>query len=79
MAQLPFERIKREIIVKRESETNDKYGCKPEERSVDKLIKYGIINVNKPSGPTSHQIVDYVKGILNVGKAGHSGTLDLLN
>jgi H/ACA ribonucleoprotein complex subunit 4 len=32
--------------------------------------------VDKPSGPTSHQISAYVKDILAIDKAGHSGTLD---
>ena len=76
MGNLPFETIKRKILVKRKSETSSKYGCKPEERSVEELIKFGVVNINKPSGPTSHQIVDYVKSILCLKKAGHSGTLD---
>lgn len=76
MGQLPFELIKREILTKKEAETNDKYGCKPEERKIDDLIKYGVVNLNKPAGPTSHQISEYVKTILNIKKAGHSGTLD---
>ncbi len=73
---LPFEKIQRKLFVKREAETSLDYGQKPEERSVEGLINYGIINLNKPSGPTSHQISDYVQKILNIQKAGHSGTLD---
>ncbi len=76
MGDLPFENIKKKIIVKKEAETNHNFGCKPEERGAGELIKYGIINLNKPSGPTSHQVVDYVKDILGVDKAGHSGTLE---
>ena len=34
------------------------------------------MNINKPAGPTSHQIVDFVKSSLEIKKAGHSGTLD---
>lgn len=48
---LPYERIKRELFVKKESETDWKYGLNPEERSVKELINYGVINLNKPSGP----------------------------
>ena len=33
-------------------------------------------NIDKPKGPTSHQTSDYVKKILHIDKAGHSGTLD---
>ncbi|MBW3002202.1 RNA-guided pseudouridylation complex pseudouridine synthase subunit Cbf5 [Candidatus Woesearchaeota archaeon] len=74
--QLPFETIKREILTKKESETDSSYGCKPEERPVDVLINYGVVNINKPKGPTSHQVAEYVQKILCINKAGHSGTLD---
>lgn len=73
---LPLERIKHEIFVKKESETNWNYGQDPEKRNVEELINYGIINLNKQEGPTSHQVSDYVKKILNIDKAGHSGTLE---
>ena len=72
---LPFERVKREILIKRDSTTDDNYGNYPEKRTVKELIEYGIVNINKPPGPTSHQVSDYVKRILEVKKAGHSGTL----
>lgn len=74
--QLPFERIKREILVRKNSKTNIKYGTNPEERTVEQLLQYGIININKPKGPTSHQVSAYVKDILGIKKSGHSGTLD---
>lgn len=73
---LPFEKIKREILVKKESGTDEKYGKDPWKRTVIELIDYGVINLNKPQGPTSHQISDYVKRILSLNIAGHSGTLD---
>ena len=63
------------IFVKKESDTNPKYGCKPDERTIDQLLSYGIVNINKPAGPSSHQVTDYVKKILGIEKAGHSGTL----
>ncbi len=72
---LPFERIKREILVKKDSATNPDYGSIPESRPIERLIEYGIVNVNKPPGPTSHQVSDYTKKILGLKKAGHSGTL----
>lgn len=73
---LPFENINKEILVKREATTTEKFGCFPNERPVAELIKYGIVNIDKPKGPTSHQVSDYVKKILNISKAGHSGTLE---
>ena len=73
---LPFERIKRKVFIKKESETNWNYGQDPNKRSIEELINYGLINANKQAGPTSHQFTDYIKRILNVDKAGHSGTLE---
>ncbi|MFC1801518.1 RNA-guided pseudouridylation complex pseudouridine synthase subunit Cbf5 [Nanoarchaeota archaeon] len=43
---------------------------------VEQLINYGIVNIDKPPGPTSHQVSDFVKRILKLKKAGHGGTLD---
>jgi len=74
MGQLPFETIKREILVKKEYKAE--YGKTPEERTTKELINFGIVNIDKPQGPTSHQVSDYVQKILNIKKAGHSGTLD---
>jgi tRNA pseudouridine55 synthase len=39
---------------------------------------FGILNVNKPSGPTSRAVVDRVERIVRPAKAGHAGTLDPL-
>ena len=36
----------------------------------------GIIIINKPKGFTSQDVVSKVKKILNIKKAGHTGTLD---
>ncbi len=76
MDKLPFEEIKRKAIVKKKEATDESYGKKPEERSIAELINYGVINLDKNQGPTSHQVTDYVKRILNIKKSGHSGTLD---
>ena len=73
---LPFEKIERKILLRKEVETNEKYGCRPEDRKTEDIINYGIINIDKPKGPTSHQVSDYVKKILGITKAGHSGTLE---
>lgn len=65
-----------QILVKHEATTNEKYGCLPENRPTDVIVKYGIVNINKPKGPTSHMVSDFVQKILSIDKAGHSGTLD---
>ncbi len=76
MGQLPFEKIRRETLIRQEASTNEKYGKRPEKRSVEELINYGIVNIDKPAGPTSHQVSSYVQKILKIKKAGHAGTLD---
>ena len=74
--RLPFEKREREIIVKKESKSDSNSGCDPFNRPISELIKYGIVNVDKPKGPTSHQVSAYVQKILGIKKSGHSGTLD---
>jgi H/ACA ribonucleoprotein complex subunit 4 len=36
----------------------------------------GVINLDKPSNPSSHEVVAWLRRILRVDKTGHSGTLD---
>jgi H/ACA ribonucleoprotein complex subunit 4 len=48
----------------------------PEKRSLEKHMALGAINLDKTSGPTSHEVAAWVKRILEIEKAGHSGTLD---
>lgn len=73
---LPFEKIERKILIRKEAETSPGLGCDPPERKTEDIINYGIVNIDKPRGPTSHQVSDYVQRILRINKAGHSGTLD---
>jgi len=56
--------------------TNDNYGHYPDKRPIQELLYYGLVLVDKPAGPTSHEVVAWVKRILEIEKAGHSGTLD---
>ncbi|MBI2549224.1 RNA-guided pseudouridylation complex pseudouridine synthase subunit Cbf5 [Candidatus Woesearchaeota archaeon] len=74
--QFPFESTPRIVFVKKKAKTDKKFGCRPEERSTQELLQYGIVRVNKPRGPTSHQVSAYVQQILGITKSGHSGTLD---
>jgi len=64
----------RQLFVKRKA--LGIFGQFPHERNAEQLLNYGIINVDKPRGPTSHQVSDYVQKIIGINKAGHSGTLD---
>ena len=64
----------RTTFIKKKATGN--FGQAPAERPLSELISYGIVNIDKPKGPTSHQVSDYVQKILGLDKAGHSGTLD---
>lgn len=67
----------KEVIIKGEEETDPNYGCNPWKRkNLATHIKYGIVNLDKPSGPTSHEVATWVKKILKIEKSGHGGTLD---
>ncbi len=74
--KLPFEKEDRKILTKLEADTDKNFGKKPEERTIVEFLEKGVICVNKNKGPTSHQVSDYAKKILNVSKTGHGGTLD---
>ncbi|MFH1787344.1 MAG: RNA-guided pseudouridylation complex pseudouridine synthase subunit Cbf5 [archaeon] len=45
-------------------------------RSIQELLEFGIINIDKPSGPTSFNISDFVRKSLGLRKTSHFGTLD---
>jgi len=66
----------RKRLVKVIIKTNPNYGKSPDELSVNELINSGIINLDKPSGPTSHQVDSWLKNIFEIDKVGHGGTLD---
>jgi H/ACA ribonucleoprotein complex subunit 4 len=73
---LPPWEIKREPQVKAEDSTNPKFGCKPLEREAKDIVRFGTINLDKPAGPTSHEVAAWVKRIMKLGGIGHGGTLD---
>ncbi|UCG69822.1 MAG: RNA-guided pseudouridylation complex pseudouridine synthase subunit Cbf5 [Thermoplasmata archaeon] len=73
---LPQERIQRKRLIKSKALTTSKLGMAPKDRSLDELLKSGIVVLDKPSGPTSHQVSAWVRDILDVEKVGHGGTLD---
>ena len=64
------------LLEKKGSATNISMGKRPEDRTVEELLDYGIAVIDKPKGPTTHQAADYVKKILHIEKCGHSGSLD---
>ncbi|KZO95355.1 putative rRNA pseudouridine synthase [Calocera viscosa TUFC12733] len=51
-------------------------GSSPLKRDLVSYVKSGVINLDKPSNPSSHEVVAWLRRILRVEKTGHSGTLD---
>ncbi|XP_011078870.1 H/ACA ribonucleoprotein complex subunit 4-like [Sesamum indicum] len=51
-------------------------GYSPLKRPLAEYIKYGVLNLDNPANPSSHEVVAWIKRILRVEKTGHSGTLD---
>lgn len=68
--------VRGELITKAQEATNPEWGYKPAERPIEEHLAFGIINLDKPAGPTSHEVVAWVKRILGLKKAGHGGTLE---
>ncbi|KKG10018.1 RNA-guided pseudouridylation complex pseudouridine synthase subunit Cbf5 [Methanosarcina sp. 2.H.A.1B.4] len=73
--KLPAE-VERTLVRKSGAWTNPSYGCYPEKRPILEYIEKGVVNIDKPSGPTSHEVAAWVKAILGVNTAGHAGSLD---
>jgi len=48
----------------------------PEKRSVDSLLEFGVLNLDKPPGPSAHQVSAWVKQLTEIERAAHIGTLD---
>ncbi|CAB3402419.1 unnamed protein product [Caenorhabditis bovis] len=51
-------------------------GCSPLKRDIKNYVSSGFFNLDKPSNPSSHEVVSWIKRILRADKTGHSGTLD---
>jgi len=48
----------------------------PDERSVGELLSFGVVALDKPPGPSSHQVSAWIRDMVGVEKAAHAGTLD---
>jgi H/ACA ribonucleoprotein complex subunit 4 len=65
-----------EVLLRKSASTDESLGSYPKDRDIKSLVNYGIVNINKPKGPSSHQVSAFVQQILGLDKSGHSGTLD---
>ncbi len=69
--------LPREILVKARETTNPEYGVQSlDNLPIEYLLNNGVLIIDKPAGPTSHEVAAWVRKMLNVERAGHSGTLD---
>ena len=64
------------LIVRDPDTIPDRWGKRPSDRSVGELLKGGVIILDKPAGPTSHQATAWARDALRLDKVGHGGTLD---
>jgi H/ACA ribonucleoprotein complex subunit 4 len=66
----------REVFVKIQEGTSPEWGRPPSQRPAEEHIRYSLVLLDKPRGPSSHEVAAWVKKILGVDRAGHAGTLD---
>ena len=52
-----------EYLTKSRAKTDPKHGCPPDKRDIETHIKNGLIILDKPKGPTSHQVAAWVRDI----------------
>lgn len=63
-------------LIKSNEASLSNHGKYPGSRTVPELLQSGLILLDKPQGPTCHQVDNWVKKITGVPKASHGGTLD---
>jgi len=59
-----------------ERQTDPAIGCHPDERTLEQRLASGFILIDKPAGPTSHQLAAWARELLGLERLGHGGTLD---
>ncbi|MCW1293273.1 MAG: tRNA pseudouridine synthase A [Candidatus Parvarchaeota archaeon] len=68
-----------EVIEISPEPTDERYGKRPEERTIEEKAKFAIINLDKPPGITSRESAAIAKkalSALGIKKIGYSGTLE---
>lgn len=66
----------KDMLVKDPDTVQDRWGKRPSDRSVGELLQAGVITLDKPSGPTSHQATAWARDAIHAERIGHGGTLD---
>ncbi|PSQ30558.1 RNA-guided pseudouridylation complex pseudouridine synthase subunit Cbf5 [Halobacteriales archaeon SW_6_65_46] len=48
----------------------------PDRRTPEELLSFGVVNLDKPPGPSAHQVAGWLRDHAGQDRAAHSGTLD---
>jgi len=48
----------------------------PDDRTPAELLSFGVVNLDKPPGPSAHQVAGWVRDLTAQDRAAHAGTLD---
>lgn len=66
--------------------SSDRLRGPPGQRTIPQLLQFGVINLDKPAGPSSHQVAAWVRDLVSdaletsegvgIERAAHAGTLD---
>jgi len=62
--------------VRSKARSDPSHGHPHDGRPIEDHMDYGIVVLDKPSGPSSHQVAAWARDAVGAGKAGHAGTLD---
>lgn len=65
-----------DFLIRVNEKFSTKYSKSPKNRTLNELFEKGYVNLDKDAGPTSHIVTDNLKKVLDIKRAGHSGTLD---
>ena len=63
-------------ILDADASTNPSIGGEPDSRDVMERLASGFILLDKPAGPTSHQLASWARDMFGLERLGHGGTLD---
>lgn len=66
----------RKMAVKDPRALPDRWGKRPSDRTIGELLQAGVIALDKPRGPTSHQVTAWARDAIHADRIGHGGTLD---
>ena len=64
------------MIIDSSAVTDSSHGAPVLQRSLEERLDAGLILIDKPAGPTSHQVAAWAKDILGIDHLAHGGTLD---